>query len=181
MSPLAIRNATPDDAHDLHAIYAHYVLHGFGTFEEVPPGTSSFEDKIRTIAKHGLPFLVAQSGGDIVGYAYASPFRPRTGYRYSVEDSVYVRDDQRGRGVGLQLLKALIPRCEATGTRQIIAVIGDSQNHGSIGIHARAGFEHAGTVRGAGYKLGRWVDIVMMQLALNGGTTTIPPAQGAWT
>lgn len=181
MSALTIRNATLADAADLHAIYAHYVLHGFGTFEEVPPGVPSFEDKIRTIAAHGLPFLVAESGNERIGYAYASPFRPRTGYRYSVEDSVYVRDDQRGRGIGLQLLKALIPRCEVTGTRQIIAVIGDAQNHGSIGVHARVGFEHAGIVRGAGYKLGRWVDIVMMQLALNGGAAGDPPARGAWT
>jgi L-amino acid N-acyltransferase YncA len=181
VSALAIRDATADDAAALHAIYAHYVLHGFGTFEEIPPGAPALEDKICAIARHGLPFLVAQGGGEVVGFAYASPFRPRTGYRYSVEDSVYVRDDQRGRGIGLRLLNALVPRCEATGVRQIVAVIGDSQNHGSIGVHARAGFEHAGTIRGVGYKLGRWVDVVMMQLALNGGTATKPPPQGAWT
>jgi len=181
VSALLLRDATADDAADLHAIYAHYVLHGFGTFEEVPPGTPSFEDKIRTIAGHGLPFLVAQSGEEAVGYAYASPFRPRTGYRYSVEDSVYVRDDQRGRGIGLQLLQALVPRCAAVGVRQIVAVIGDSQNHGSISVHERVGFEHAGVVRGVGYKLGRWVDIVMMQRSLNGGTATEPPVRGAWS
>jgi phosphinothricin acetyltransferase len=181
VSSLLIRNAAERDAADLHAIYAHYVLHGFGTFEEVPPGVPSFEDKIRTVAGHGLPFLVAEQGSNIVGYAYASPFRPRTGYRYSVEDSVYVRDDLRGRGLGLTLLKALVPRCEATGTRQIVAVIGDSENRGSIGVHERAGFEHVGIVRGVGFKLGRWVDIVMMQRTLNGGTTTTPPPRGAWS
>ncbi|MBI1212797.1 MAG: GNAT family N-acetyltransferase [Alphaproteobacteria bacterium] len=181
MSALLIRNVTERDAADLHAIYAHYVLHGFGTFEEVPPGVSSFDEKIRLIAAHGLPFLVAQSGDEVLGYTYASPFRPRTGYRYSVEDSVYVRDGHRGHGIGLKLLNALIPRCEACGVRQVVAVIGDSENRGSIAAHERAGFEHAGTVRGVGYKLGRWVDIVMMQLPLNGGTTTHPPARGAWT
>ena len=181
MSALLIRNATERDAADLHAIYAHYVLHGFGTFEEVPPGVPSFEEKIRTIVGHGLPFLVAQDDAQILGYAYASPFRPRTGYRYSVEDSVYVREGQRGRGIGLLLLNSLIPRCEATGVRQIVAVIGDSENRGSIGVHERAGFEHAGTVRGVGYKLGRWVDIVIMQRSLNGGSTTQPPTRGAWT
>ena len=181
MSALQIRDTLEGDAADLHAIYAHYVLHGFGTFEEEPPGVPSFEDKIRTIAAYGLPFLTAERDGEIIGYAYASPFRPRSGYRYSVEDSVYVRDDQRGHGIGLQLLQALIPRCEQLGTRQIVAVIGDSQNTASIGTHARAGFEHAGLVRGVGYKLGRWVDIVMMQKTLNGGVETPPPPRGAWT
>lgn len=180
MSALSIRNATEHDAAELHLIYAHYVLHGFGTFEEVPPGAHSFEEKIRAIAAHGLPFLVAQDGPQIVGYAYASPFRPRTGYRYSVEDSVYVRDGLRGRGIGRELLSALVPRCEALGVRQIVAVIGDSENRGSIGVHEGAGFVHAGVVRGVGYKLGRWVDIVMMQRTLNGGTTTAPPSRGAW-
>src|SRR6185436_4178264 len=126
----------------LHEIYAHYVRTGFGTFEEVPPGVASFEDKLRDIAHHGLPFLAAEANGEVVGYAYASPFRPRTGYRYSVEDSVYVRDDQRGRGRGHELLAALIPRCAAKGVRQIVAVIGDSQNTGSIAVHERNGFTH---------------------------------------
>jgi L-amino acid N-acyltransferase YncA len=181
VSALRIRDATEHDAAALHAIYAHYVLHGFGTFEEAPPGAPSFADKLRTIAAHGLPFLTVESGSEIVGYAYASPFRPRSGYRYSVEDSVYVRDDQRGKGIGLALLNALVPRCEATGTRQMVAVIGDAHNKGSIALHERVGFEHVGIVRGVGYKLGRWVDIVMMQRTLNGGTTTNPPARGAWT
>ena len=180
MSDVAIRDALERDIPHLHDIYAHYVLTGFGTFEEVPPGVPAFDEKWRAIVAHGLPWLVAERDGDVVGYAYASPFRPRTGYRYSVEDSVYVRDGLRGHGIGLKLLRALIPRCEAVGTRQIVAVIGDSQNTASIGAHARAGFEHVGTVRGVGYKLGRWVDIVMMQKSLNGGVETQPPAKGAW-
>jgi L-amino acid N-acyltransferase YncA len=146
----------------------------------VPPGMPAFAEKWRAIVKHGLPWLVAEANSEVVGYAYASPFRPRTGYRYSVEDSVYVRDDQRGRGLGFKLLSALIPRCEATGVRQVVAVIGDSGNTASIAVHARAGFEPAGVVKGVGYKFGRWVDIVMMQRALNGGTNTQPPVRGAW-
>jgi L-amino acid N-acyltransferase YncA len=181
VSARTIRNAVEHDIPQLHAIYAHYVAHGFGTFEETPPSIGAFEEKWRGIVAHGLPWLAAEEAGAVIGYVYASPFRPRSGYRYSVEDSVYVRDDQRGRGVGLELLAALIPRCEAKGVRQIVAVIGDSQNTASIGAHARAGFEHVGVVRGVGYKLGRWVDIVMMQRSLNGGTQTQPPVAGAWT
>ena len=180
MSAPLIRDALQRDVPGLHAIYAHHVAHGFGTFEEVPPGVPAFDEKWRGIVAHGLPWLAAEVAGEVVGYAYASPFRPRTGYRYSVEDSVYVRDDQRGRGLGLKLLAALIPRCESLGVRQIVAVIGDSQNAASIAVHARAGFAHVGVVRGVGYKFGRWVDIVMMQRALNGGDQTEPPVRGAW-
>ena len=180
MSAPLIRDALQRDVPDLHAIYAHHVLNGLGTFEEVPPGVPAFAEKWQTIVKHGLPWLAAEVDGEVVGYAYASPFRPRTGYRYSVEDSVYVRDDQRGRGFGLKLLSALIPRCEATGVRQVVAVIGDSGNASSIAVHARLGFEHVGIMEGVGYKFGRWVDIVMMQRALNTGTNTQPPARGAW-
>ena len=181
LSAIAIRDALERDIPKLHDIYAHYVLTGFGTFEEVPPGAPAFVEKWRDIVGHGLPWLVAERDGEAVGYAHASPFRPRTGYRYSVEDSVYVRNDRRGGGIGLKLLLALIPRCEVLGTRQIVAVIGDAQNTPSIKTHARAGFEHAGTVRGVGYKLGRWVDIVMMQKSLNGRVETPPPARGAWS
>ena len=179
MSATIIRDAVESDIAGIHAIYAHYVITGFGTFEEEPPGVPAFQEKWRAIVAHGLPWLVADHG-EVVGYAYASPFRPRTGYRYSVEDSVYVRDDQRGRGLGFQLLAALVPRCEALGVRQIVAVIGDSGNAASIATHAHAGFEHAGIARGVGYKLGRWVDIVFMQRALNGGASTPPPSRGAW-
>lgn len=180
MSALTIRDAIERDIPSLHEIYAHHVRTGFGTFEEIPPGVPAFAEKWRGIVAHGLPWLAAEIAGEVVGYAYASPFRPRSGYRYSVEDSVYVRDDRRGRGIGLTLLRALVPRCEAMGIRQIVAVIGDSQNAASIATHARVGFVHAGMVRGVGYKLGRWVDIVMMQRALNGGTEAQPPADGGW-
>jgi len=176
---LEIRDAEVADMRPLHAIYAHHVLHGFGTFDETP-SLGEFEDKWREVVACGLSWLDADHQGEPVGYAYASPFRPRTGYRYSVEDSVYVRDDWRGRGVGKQLLKPLIVRCEAAGARQVLAVIGDSQNAGSIVLHRNESFDHAGTIKGVGYKLGRWVDVVIMQRALNGGDKSLPPVRAAW-
>lgn len=177
---LRIRDAEAGDIAALHKIYAHHVLHGFGTFDEAPPPLRAFEEKWQGIMACGLPWLVAERDGDLLGFAYASPFRPRTGYRYSVEDTVYVRSDQLGKGIGSALLAPLIARCEAMGARQVIAVIGDSGNAGSIALHRKAGFTEAGTIKGVGYKLGRWVDIVMMQRALNGGDRTTPPATGAW-
>jgi phosphinothricin acetyltransferase len=179
MTP-TIRAAEARDIAAVHAIYSHHVLHGFGTFDEVPPTLSAFEAKWRDNAATGLPWLVATEASDVVGYAYASPFRPRTGYRYTVEDSVYVRDDRRGRGIGAALLRPLIGACEGLGVRQVVAVIGDSKNAGSIALHAKAGFTHGGTMTSVGYKLGRWVDIVFMQRALNGGDRSPPPPQGAW-
>ena len=177
---LMFRDAAATDVPALHAIYAHHVLHGVGTFEEIPPSLDDMHQKWRAIVVSGLPWLVAEDEGGVVGYAYASAFRPRTGYRYSIEDSVYVRDDRRGQGIGAQLLAQLLPRCEATGARQVVAVIGGSENSGSIAVHRKAGFELIGTVRSVGFKFGRWVDIVMMQRSLNGGDLTAPPAKGAW-
>ena len=178
---LAFRDATAADVPALQAIYAHHVLHGVGTFEEIPPSAADMHEKWRGIVASGLPWLVADEAGEVNGFAYASAFRPRTGYRYSIEDSVYVRDDRRGQGIGARLLAQLLPRCEATGARQVVAVIGGSENTGSIAVHRRAGFAHIGTVRSVGFKFGKWVDIVMMQRALNGGDLTMPPAKGAWT
>jgi L-amino acid N-acyltransferase YncA len=177
---LAVRNATAGDIAALQAIYAHHVLHGLGTFDEVPPSVAEFEAKWRTSLTHGLSWLVAIDSGLPAGFAYASLFRPRPGYRYTVEDSVYVRDDCRGRGIGSALLPPLIERCRAIGIRQVVAVIGDSRNAGSIRLHRKAGFEHAGTITGAGYKFGRWVDIVLMQLSLNGGAVGTPPEGAGW-
>jgi phosphinothricin acetyltransferase len=175
-----IRDATVQDIPALAAIYAHHVLYGFGTFDAVSPTVGEFEAKWQGIVALGLPFLAAEMEGDILGYAYASQFRPRPGYRYTVEDSVYVRDDQRGKGIGSMLLGSLLSRCEAVGARQVVAVIGDSLNAGSIGLHRKFGFDHSGTVRSAGFKHGRWVDIVMMQKPTNGGDRSLPPAKGAW-
>jgi phosphinothricin acetyltransferase len=177
---LNVRDANGDDTAAVHAIYSHHVLRGFGTFDEVPPAPSAYADKWRDVVAMGLPWLVAVDGSEVVGFAYASAFRPRSGYRYTLEDSVYVREDRRGRGVGMALLTPLIERCAAVGARQVVAVIGDAQNAGSIALHAKAGYAHAGTVKAVGFKLGRWVDIVFMQRALNGGDASMPPAQGAW-
>lgn len=177
---LIVREATARDLPALTAIYAHHVLHGFGTFEYVPPSEADFAEKWKGIKELGLPYLVAADAGDPVGYAYASTFRPRPGYRYTIEDSVYIRDDQRGRGVGSALMGPLLKQCEAIGARQVVAVIGDSLNAGSIGLHRKFGYAHSGTVSSAGFKLGRWVDIYMMQKALNGGDETMPPERGAW-
>lgn len=177
---LSVRDANAEDMAAVHAIYSHHVKHGFGTFDEAPPPLADYEAKWRDVTAMGLPWLVAVEAGDVVGFAYASAFRPRTGYRYTLEDSVYIRDDRRGRGVGLALLTPLIERCVSIGARQLVAVIGDSENAGSIALHRKAGFAHAGTVKAVGFKLGRWVDIVFMQRALNGGDGSLPPAQGAW-
>ena len=177
---LSVRDAELGDIAQLHAIYAHHVLHGLGTFDEVPPLLSDFEAKWRASLSHGLSWLVARDGSEVVGYANASLFRPRRGYRYTVEDSVYIRDDVRRRGVGSALLPPLIARCEALGVRQLVAVIGDSGNVGSIRLHAKYGFRQAGTVEGAGFKFGRWVDIVMMQRPLNGGAGSVPPDGAGW-
>jgi L-amino acid N-acyltransferase YncA len=176
---LSVRDANGDDIAAVHAIYAHHVLHGFGTFDEVPPPLTDYTAKWREIVALGLPWLVAVDGGEVVGFAYATPFRPRSGYRYTLEDSVYIRDDRRGRGIGTALLTPLIERCTAVGARQVVAVIGDSKNAGSIALHAKAGYAHAGTVKAVGFKLGRWVDIVFMQRALNGGDVSLPPVPGA--
>jgi len=175
-----ISDAQVQDIPALAAIYDHQVLHGFGTFEEVPPGPDAFRAKWESVRQQGLPFIVARDGAAIAGYAYASPFRPRSGYRFTIEDSIYVRHDMHGRGVGSLLMSRLLPACEATGARQVIAVIGDSLNAGSIGVHSKFGFVHAGTIPGAGFKLGRWVDLVLMHKALNGGTETLPTGPGAW-
>lgn len=177
---LQVRDAAFGDIGALQAIYAHHVLHGLGTFDETPPSVADFEEKWHASRKHGLAWLVATDAGVPVGFAYASLFRPRRGYRYTVEDSVYIRDDYRRRGVGSALLGPLLQRCEAMGVRQVVAVIGDSGNAGSIGLHAKHGFAHAGTVEGVGFKFGRWVDIVLMQRALNGGASGTPSPLAGW-
>lgn len=177
---VSIRDAGPSDMPALHAIYSQHVLTGLGTFDETPPSLGEFEAKWRASLEHRLPWLVAADADVPVGYAYASLFRPRRGYRYTVEDSVYVRADHHKRGVGSALMVPLIARCEALGVRQVVAVIGDSGNVGSIRLHAKHGFTQAGTVQGAGFKFGRWVDIVLMQRPLNGGASGTPADGAGW-
>jgi phosphinothricin acetyltransferase len=136
------------------------------------------EHRRQAIVDFGLPFLVAEAQGRVLGYAYAGPFRPRAAYRYTVEDSVYIAPDQLGRGVGRAVLSAVLEACEKLGMRQAVAVIGDSANAGSIGLHRALGFEQTGVARGLGFKHGRWVDVVWMQKALNGGDAGLPDAPG---
>lgn len=178
MSALTIRPAGPADMAALAEIYGHHVRHGFGTFEEVPPGAAELNSRREAIVARGLPYLLAEDQGRILGFAYAGPFRLRAAYRYTVEDSVYVAPDAQGMGVGRAVLSAVIKACEALGIRQVVAVIGDSGNAGSIGLHRALGFTHQGVGQGFGYKHGRWVDIVWMQKSLNGGTGREPDAPG---
>ena len=175
---MIVRAATTDDAEALAAIYGHHVLHGFCTFEEVPPSPAEMDGRRAAIAARGLPYLVAEEDTRVLGFAYAGPFRPRAAYRYCVEDSVYIAPEATGKGVGRTVLSAVLAQCEAMGLRQVVAVIGDSGNAASIGLHRSLGFEDAGVGRGFGFKHGRWVDIVWMQKSLNGGISTTPDASG---
>jgi L-amino acid N-acyltransferase YncA len=175
---MPIRPATEADAAAVAAIYGHHVLHGFGTFEEEPPSDVEMAGRIAAVLARGLPYLVAEEEGAVVGFAYAGPFRPRAAYRYTVEDSVYIAPQAIGKGVGKALVTEVIARCEALGLRQMIAVIGDSGNAGSIGLHRALGFEDAGIGKAFGFKHGRWVDVVWMQRALNEGSAVPPSAAG---
>jgi L-amino acid N-acyltransferase YncA len=150
------------------------VQHGLGSFEEVPPDADEMRRRFEEVADRGLPYLVAVMHGAVVGYGYCNLFRTRSAYRFALEDSVYVKDGQHGKGVGRALLAELIERSTALGYRQMIAVIGDSANANSIGLHRSLGFIHAGTLRSTGYKFGRWVDTVTMQRPLGPGDGTLP-------
>ena len=169
-----MRPATPDDLPAIQSIYAHHVLHGLASFEEAPPPLEEMRRRFDDVRSRALPYLAADFGGVLVGYGYCAPYRSRSAYRYSLEDSVYVRQGSEGRGVGGALLGALIERCEALGYRQLIAVIGDSGNAASINLHAAFGFLRVGTLRSAGFKFGRWVDSVLMQRPLGPGDSTHP-------
>jgi phosphinothricin acetyltransferase len=165
MSEPVIRSATPLDVAQITPIYAHYVQHGTATFEMDPPDLTEMDRRRSEIEKHGLPYLVAVRNDRVLGYAYAAPYRPRPAYRYSVEDSIYIDPAETGHGLGRLLLPELIRRCEEAERRQIIAVIGDSANAASIALHSRFGFRHAGVLRSVGFKLGQWLDTVLMQRA----------------
>lgn len=169
-----VRDAAESDMEAVLAIYAHHVLHGLATFEETPPALDEMKARRAGVLAAGLPYLVAEAEGRILGYAYATAYRPRPAYRFSIEDSVYVADGLGGKGIGSALLGELIARCENGPWRQMLAVIGNSGNEGSIGLHRRMGFSHAGTFRSVGFKLGRWVDTVLMQRALGEGDASLP-------
>ncbi len=175
---MIIRDSLPADGPALAAIYGHHVLHGLGTFEEIPPNTAEMSARRAAVVARGLPYLAAQADEGVVGFAYASPFRLRVAYRYTVEDSIYIASGHAGRGVGKALLQAVIDRCEALGLRQIIAVVGDSGNAASIGLHRALGFEDVGVTPAVGFKHGRWVDIVTLSRALGAGASTPPSAPG---
>jgi L-amino acid N-acyltransferase YncA len=169
-----VRPAKPDDLAAIHGIYAHHVLNGLASFEEQPPPAEELRRRYDDVTARGLPYLVADFGGIVGGYGYCSLYRSRSAYRYALEDSVYVRPDMQGRGVGAALLGELIRRCEALDYRQLIAVIGDSANIASIALHASLGFLRVGTLRSAGFKFGRWVDSVIMQRPLGAGDASPP-------
>ena len=173
-SPLVIR---PSEAADLPAItdiYGWNVLHGTGTFELDVPDQAEMSRRRDDVLGKGLPWLVAERDGVVLGYAYANHFRPRRAYRFCLEDSIYLADAARGQGVGTLLLAELVSRCEAAGARQMLAVIGDSANAGSIGVHRACGFEHTGVMRDSGWKFDRWLDVVIMQRALGDGSASAP-------
>ncbi len=178
MSEPILRAATPADAAAIAAIYGHHVVHGLGTFDLTPPTPATMAERMQGILAHGLPYLVAEIDGRVAGYAYAGVFRPRAGYAFTVEDSVYIAPDAVGRGLGKTLLRQVIADCEAMGLRQMIACIGDSGNAASVGLHTSLGFVHSGTVEAAGFKHGRWVDIVFMRLPLGAGEASPPVGDG---
>ncbi len=175
---MRLRPADPADIVAIQAIYAHHVLKGLATFEEVPPDAAEMAARRADVLDRGLPYLVAEEEGEVLGFAYAAPYRLRSAYRFVVEDSIYLDPAATRRGIGGALLGALIEQCTAAGARQMLAVIGDSGNAGSIAVHARAGFAHTGIFHGVGFKFGRWVDTVMMQRPLGPGETTLPAHSG---
>jgi L-amino acid N-acyltransferase YncA len=171
---LDLRDARADDLPAIQRIYAEHVLHGLATFELEPPSVEEMRRRHAEVLGHGLPYLVAEQAGEVLGYGYATPYRPRPAYRFTVEDSIYLRADLGARGIGSGLLGELIARCERGPWRQMIAVIGNSENAASIRLHQRLGFHHVGTFEAVGFKHGRWVDTLLMQRALGEGGTCPP-------
>ena len=171
---LIIRPSCDEDLPTIAAIYAHHVLNGLASFEEVPPEIEEIARRRGDIVARGLPYLVAEADGKVLGYCYAGPFRPRVAYRYTLEDSIYIDPAAVGRGIGRVLLTAVLARSEELGYRQMVAVIGGRETVASIRLHAALGFTEVGVLTGVGFKFGRWVDSVLMQRALGPGTS-MPP------
>lgn len=172
MASLLIRDSTSADVPAIADIYGWNVRHGTGTFELEPPGVDEMTRRRDDLVCKGLPWLVAEADGAVLGYAYAAQFRPRMAYRFALEDSIYLAPAAQRQGLGRLLLAELIARCEARGARQMFAVIGDSDNAGSIAVHRRCGFTDVGVMRAAGWKFDRWLDVVIMQRALGEGDRT---------
>jgi phosphinothricin acetyltransferase len=173
-SPL-LRDSAEADLPAIQAIYAHHVRHGSASFELEPPDLAEMTARRRALLDRGLPYLVADAGGWVAGYAYAGPYRPRPAYRYALEVSVYVAPDRHRLGLGRLLLGGLVERAERLGYRQLVAVVGDSANAASIGLHRALGFHEAGVLRSVGWKHGRWLDSVFLQRSLGDGDAA-PPA-----
>jgi phosphinothricin acetyltransferase len=178
MSPsvinVTIRPCEEDYVASITEIYAYHVLRRLASFEVEQPSERDMRQRRLDVVGRGFPYLVAEYAGDVVGYACASPYRLRPAYRYTAENSVYLHPAWLGRGIGGQLMSALLAEREARGLRQIVAVVGDSANSASIKLHRRLGFVMVGAIRSAGYKFGRWVDSVLMQRALDAGDSTPP-------
>jgi phosphinothricin acetyltransferase len=173
-APPLVRLSRDDDIAAIAAIYGHHVLHGLASFEEVPPSADEIARRRAAIVAGGLPYLVAERDGRVVGYCHASVFRPRAGYRYTLEDSIYIDAALTGLGIGRTLLQSLIPRCTELGYRQMVAVIGGRETIASIRLHRALGFAEIGTLSAVGFKFGRWVDVVLMQRALGDGADGLP-------
>ena len=169
-----IRPSRGEDLPAICAIYGHHVLHATGTFETVPPTEAEMAARRADVLAKGLPYLVVEDAGQVLGFAYCQWFKPRPAYRFSAEDSIYLHPDARGRGLGQQLLAALIEQAQQAGLRKLIAVIGDSANAASIGVHRSQGFEPAGVIRSCGWKFDRWLDIVLMEKTLGDGDRSAP-------
>lgn len=176
-SGVTIRASEERDLASITEIYRHHVRHGLATFEIEPPDGAEMAGRRTQVLARGLPYLVAELDGRVVGYAYAAPYRARPAYRHTLEDSIYIDHRALGRGAGRALLDALIAACAQAGYRQLVAVIGDSANAASIGLHAACGFRHAGLLCGVGFKFGRWVDSVLMQKELGEGERSVPLAR----
>ena len=166
---MLVRDARDGDLAEIQAIYAHHVLHGTASFEEEAPQLAEMQRRRADVLARGLPYLVAEHQGVVTGYSYATPYRARSAYRFSIENSVYVSHKRQRAGIGRALLTELIARCERGDWRQMIAVIGDSAHTASIGLHASLGFRTVGTLEAVGFKFGRWLDSVLMQRALGAG------------
>jgi phosphinothricin acetyltransferase len=169
-----IRPSIEADLPAIHAIYAHHVLHGTGTFETEPPSVADMATRRGDVLSKKLPWLVVEFGGEVLGYAYANWFKPRAAYRFSVEDSIYMRVDAAGKGLGKLLLTELLAQLERGGVRKAMAVIGDSANLGSLGVHRACGFTDVGIFKSCGWKFGQWRDVVLMEKTLGAGDTTSP-------
>jgi L-amino acid N-acyltransferase YncA len=175
---LLIRPSRDDDLPAITAIYAHHVLHGTGTFETEAPSVADMTIRRADVLEKGLPYLVAEDDGKVLGFAYGNWFKPRPAYRYSVEDSIYLAPDQAGKGLGRTLLTELLAQLEAVGIRKVMAIVGDSANLGSVGVHRSLGFTQVGIVESCGWKFGAWRDIVIMQKTLGAGDHTAPEEHG---